>query len=105
MLLPITQIQQLEDDDEDICCKNITDRYCARPNALEDVYLAKLAANYLCTHVYSGADAEYNDDAIEENQSEEAVLEDESNIADINKITFKNGFGTMKKCKREAIIR
>ena len=99
----MTQIQQLEDDDEDIYCKNIIDRYCARPNTLEDMCLAKFAANYSCTHVYSGPDAEYNnDDAIEENQSEEELLQDESNTAEINKITLKNGLGTMKKCKREA---
>ena len=35
LLLPFTQLQKLEDNDENIYCKNIIDRYAARPEKLE----------------------------------------------------------------------
>ena len=46
LLLPFTQLQKLDDDDENIYCKNIIDRYAARPQHLEDISLAEFAANY-----------------------------------------------------------
>ena len=39
-------IQQLKDDDPDVYQANILDQYSARPNKLENVCLADLAANY-----------------------------------------------------------
>ena len=41
----LSQLQKL-DDDENVYCKNIIDRYAARPQNLEDMTLAEFAANY-----------------------------------------------------------
>ena len=46
LILPFTQLQKLDDDDENVYCKNIIDRYAARPQNLEDMSLAEFAANY-----------------------------------------------------------
>ena len=46
LLLPFTHLQKLEDNDENVYCKNIIDRYAARPHSLEDMSLAEFAANY-----------------------------------------------------------
>ena len=46
LLLPFTQLQKLNDSDTDIYCKNIIDRYTARPQTLENMSLAEFAANY-----------------------------------------------------------
>ena len=46
LILPFTQLQKLDDDDENVYCKNIIDRYAARPQNLEDMSLAEFEANY-----------------------------------------------------------
>ena len=46
LLLPFAQLQKLNDNDENVYCKNIIDRYAARPQILEDMSLAEFAANY-----------------------------------------------------------
>ena len=46
LLLPFAQLQKLDDSDTDINCKNIIDRYAARPQTLENMSLAEFAANY-----------------------------------------------------------
>ena len=43
---PSAQLQKLNDSDIDIYCKNIIDRYAARPQTLENMSLAEFAANY-----------------------------------------------------------
>ena len=46
LLLPFSQLQKLNDDNEDVYCKNIIDRYSARPKHCEDMCLAQFAASY-----------------------------------------------------------
>ena len=46
LLLPFAQLQKLNDNDENVYCKNIIDRYAARPQILGDMSLAEFAANY-----------------------------------------------------------
>ena len=46
LLLPFSQLQKLDDDNEDVYCKNIIDRYAARPKHCEDMCLAQFAASY-----------------------------------------------------------
>ena len=46
LLLPFSQLQNLDDDNEDVYCKNIIDRYAARPKHCEDMCLAQFAASY-----------------------------------------------------------
>ena len=43
LLLPFAQLQKLEDNDENVYCKNITDRYAARPQNLDDMSLSLLS--------------------------------------------------------------
>ena len=45
LLLPFTQLQKLEDNDENVYCKNIIYRYAARPEKLEHICLAEFASN------------------------------------------------------------
>ena len=101
----MAQLQQLDDDDEDIYCKNIIDRCSARPNSLEDVCLAEFAANYSYTGEKSSLNTKDNDDAFDQNQSEDEIPENEGNMHQLNKISLKDGLGTMRKCRKEAIIR
>ena len=102
LMLPFTHLQKLDDDDENVYSKNVTDRYAARPQNLEDMSLAEFAANYTykqetnndvaqCEDVISGgSDAELN-------CNEDFLPE--------NTITLKNGLGSMRKRKKKAIIR
>ena len=46
LLLPFSQLQKLDNDNEDVYCKNIIDRYAARPKHCENMCLAQFAANY-----------------------------------------------------------
>ena len=46
MTKPLANIRELENDDEDLYLTNLTDRYVARPNHLENLCLAEFAANY-----------------------------------------------------------
>ena len=46
LLLAFTQLEKLDDNDENVFCKNIIDRYAARPQKLEDMCLTEFTANY-----------------------------------------------------------
>ena len=37
LLLPSKILEDKDDDDHDVCCKNMRDRYIARPESLEDL--------------------------------------------------------------------
>ena len=43
---PKSQLAQLHDDDEDVFATSVTDRYAARPLALQDICLATFAVMY-----------------------------------------------------------
>ena len=46
LLLPFSQLQKLDDDNDDVYCKNIIDQYAARPKHCEEMCLTQFAANY-----------------------------------------------------------
>ena len=46
ILLPFSQLQKLDDDNGDVYCINIIDRYSARPKHCEDMCLVQFAASY-----------------------------------------------------------
>ena len=103
LLLPFSQLQKLDDDNEDVYCKNIIDRYAARPKHCENMCLAQFAANY----TYNRG----NENCIGEDESEFAH-ELDSDIPEVsdetihtNVIKLQNGLGQMKKRKRKAVIR
>ena len=74
LLLPFTQLQKLDDDDENIYCKNIIDRYAARPQHLEDISLAEFAANYTYKRE-STNDVEHDEDDRSETSDTELCIE------------------------------
>ena len=46
LLLPFSQLQKLNDNNEDVSCKIIIDQYAARPKHCDDMCLAQFAATY-----------------------------------------------------------
>ena len=101
LLLPFSQLQKLDDDNEDVYCKNIIDRYAVRPKHCEDMCLAQFAANY----TYNRG----NENCIGQDESEFAH-ELDSDIPDgsdetthTNVIKLQNGLSQMRKRKRTAV--
>ena len=95
MTKPLTSIQELENDEEDVYLINLIDRYAARPDQLENMCLAEFAANYDVK--YSKTSEEENDHTPNPQQQEKA----QQRIT----INLKDGLGKMQKRSREAIIR
>ena len=88
-------------DDENIYCKNIIDRYAARPQHLEDISLAEFAANYTYKRESTNY-VEHDEDDRSETSDTELCIE---NVMQDNIITLQNGLGCMRKRKRKAVIR
>ena len=99
LLLPFSQLQKLDDDNEDVYCKNIIDRYAARPKHCEDMCLAQFAASY----TYNRRIAEDENEFAHEFDSD--IPDDSHEIAHTNVIKLQNGLGQMRKRKRKAVIR
>ena len=70
LLLPFTQLEKLDDNDENVYCKNIIDRYAARPEKLEDMCLAQFAANYTYKRETANDVAQYEDNISGESDTE-----------------------------------
>ena len=100
LLLPFTQLEKLDDDNEDVYCKNIIDRYAARPKKCEPMCLAEFAANYTYSQ---GSSEEHENEFAHEYDSE--IPDDASDTIDANVIKLQNGLGHMRKRKRKAVIR
>ena len=99
LLLPFSQLQKLDDDNEDVYCKNVIDRYAARPKHCEDMCLAQFAASY----TYNRHIAEDENEFAHEFDSD--IPDDSDEIAHTNVIKLQNGLGQMSKRKRKAVIR
>ena len=96
MTKPMSAINSLEDDDEDLYQTSLIDRYAARPDSLENMCLAEFAANYTADSFSLG-----DDDGTEHTPN----TMDEPHDTPRNIIHLKNGIGKMHKRKQEAIIR
>ena len=95
MTKPLSSIQNLDNDEEDLYLKSLIDRYAARPNKLENMCLAEFAANY---------DIKYSQKSEDDNDHTPNPLEQqETEVSDT--IWLKDGLGQMKKRNQEAIIR
>ena len=95
MTKPLSSIQTLDNDEEDLYLKSLIDRYVARPNQLENMCLAEFAANY---------DMKYSQKSEDDNDHTPNPLEQkETEVSDT--IWLKDGLGQMKKRNREAVIR
>ena len=102
LILPFAQLQKLDDDDENVYCKNIIDRYVARPQKLEDMSLAEFAANYTYKQESINDVAQCEDDISGGSDTELGYNND---LSCENIITLQNGLGCMRKRKKKAVIR
>ena len=102
LLLPFTHLQKIEDNDENVYCKNIIDRYAARPHSLEDMSLAEFAANYTYKRDNTNDATQCEGDISGGSDTE---LQPDDDVSQQKIITLKNGLGCMRKRKKEAIIR
>ena len=102
LLLPFTQLQKLEDNDENVYCKNIIDRYAARPEKLEHICLAEFAANDTYKRETNNDVTQHEDD-ISGGSDTELLLYDNDSQESI--IRLQNGLGYMRRRNRKAIIR
>ena len=102
LLLPFTQLEKLNDNDENVYCKNIIDRYAARPEKLEDMCLTQFAANYTYKRETSNDVTQYEDNISGESDTE---LPPDDNVSNDSIITLQNGLGYMRRRNQKAIIR
>ena len=102
LILPFAQLQKLDDDDENVYCKNIIDRYVARPQKLEDMSLAEFAANYTYKQESINDVAQCEDDISGGSDTELGYNND---LSRENIITLQNGLGCMRKRKKKAVMR
>ena len=96
VLKPAALIKDLDDDDPNVFCKNLLERYQHRPIELTNMCLAEFAANY-------HTDYKTVDDDTSETDVLPSVASNTEKTA--HKITLTDGFGKMNKRKHEAIIR
>ena len=85
-------ISQLDDDDTNVFQKSLIDRYEHRPNTLDQMCLAEFAANYVTSYK-----CEENDDVLPNHETVE--------FCENSRIKLRDGYGTMYKRRREAVIR
>ena len=102
LLLPFSQLQKLDDDNEDVYCKNITDQYAARPKHCDDMCLAQFAATYTYNRGNENCIGEDENEFAHELDSDIPEVSDETTHTNV--ITLQNGLGQMKKRKRKAVI-
>ena len=102
LLLPFAHLQKLDDNDENVYCKNIIDRYAARPQNLEDMSLAEFAANYTYRRESTNEVTHCKDDVSGGSDTE---LQFDDHISEESIINLQNGLGCMRKRKKKAIIR
>ena len=99
--LPKTQEQlsKMDDDDTNVFATSIIDRYAARPNDLKQMCLASFAVNY---DVFIATD-DFNLGDDTQKFTNDGIQKSTQNYS--NKIQLCRGLGTMRKHKKEAILR
>ena len=95
MTKPLSSIQELENDEEDLYLTSLIDRYICRPDNLENMCLAEFAANY---------DVNYSSQETDDNDHTPNPLQEEHQHP-CSTITLKDGLGKMQKRKQESVIR
>ena len=95
MTKPLSSIQELENDEEDLYLTSLIDRYICRPDNLENMCLAEFAANY---------DVKYSSQETNDNDHTPDPLQEE-HPQPCTTITLKDGLGKMQKRKQESVIR
>ena len=102
LLLPFAHLQKLDDNDENVYCKNIIDRYTTRPQNLEDMSLAEFATNYTYKRETTNDVTHCEDDMSGGSDTE---LQCDDHVSEESIINLQNGLECMRKRKKKAIIR
>ena len=87
LLKPMSHIQNMEEDSEDIFLTSLIGRYSARPDAISDIWLAEFAANYTNQ---SGQDL-----TVKENTDALPPPQDDAESRKCQRIQLKNNLGCM----------
>ena len=96
LLKPISQIEHMDEDSEDIYQTSLIDRYAARPHQLNGMCLAEFAANYTTR---SGQEL------TEDDTTDALPTTEDGNSDRCESIKLQGDLGRMYKHRREAIIR
>ena len=106
ILKPQCILADMDDNDENIFCTSLLDRYTSRPNGLENMSLAEFAATY------TTGSKECDDQSIDNNSTihqSGCPEKDEYQQTNTNRypstIKLQNGLGHMRKQKRHCVIR
>ncbi|XP_078603870.1 uncharacterized protein LOC144877700 [Branchiostoma floridae x Branchiostoma japonicum] len=106
ILKPHTVLKDMADDQEDIFCTSLQDRYASRPAALKDMCLLEFAATY------NPAKDNISTDISDHNPDHDELQNYEGDTGDVTcqprgppVITLHNGLGKMKKRKKHCIVR
>ena len=94
---PKSQLAQLHDDEEDVFATSVTDRYAARPLALQDICLATFAIMY--DVIKSSTQTKETEDV----NTQEDMYNTE-NPETSKKIKLQKGLGIIWKRKQRAIL-
>ena len=98
ILKPASVISGMDQDDENIFCVNLIDRYAARPRDLDNISLAEFAATYAMS--YRNNEEQDHSDHLPD------IAEDLDAPSRRNeRITLQNQLGVMYKRSRECVIR
>ena len=98
MLKPAHLLDELNNDDENVFCTSLIDRYVARPDTIKAMCLAELAA----TFTTGGRDAT---EGLEDHISDSLTDSDDEESEESNIIRLWNGLGMMRKRQKHCIIR
>ena len=103
--LPKSQSQLAQmDDDDDVIATSLIDQYAARPQSLNNMCLATFAVNY---EVHSTNMSMNTTDFDSDTEQSENLNTGQHKNSDINiqKITLRDGLGSMRKRKQESVLR
>ena len=89
LVLPLYQLQALDENDTNISVKNIIDKYAARPDKLENTSLADFAADHTFGQI-STTSIEHADTEHEEETDSDSGMEENQHII------LQNGLGMMR---------
>ena len=94
---PKSQLAQLHDDDEDVFATSVTDRYAARPLALQNICLTTFAVMYdvIQSSTQTGDTQDVNT---------EEDMHNTENAHSLTKMKLQKGLGVIRKRKQEAIL-
>ena len=95
MLKPTKTLQELDPQSTDVLCTGLLDKYCARPDSLEDLTLSEFAADYNINSKDPSLEAQHEDDHNTEDQTGNTE----------NRFLLQNGLGSITKRRWSKVIR